>query len=277
MSVAVAVILGLVQGITELFPLSSLGILVILPAVTGLAVPVTGSHYLPFLVALHLGTALALLIYFLGDWYRMIRGLIRWLAGHRNIDGRIAWLVIVATIPTGIVGFLLKTPLSHLFGYPLWAAVFLVVNGFLMLLGDAWHQRSLSHARSAVSELTAGQALRVGLFQILALIPGLSRSGSTITGGLGVGLSYRQAARFSFLLATPIILAAALVELPKLHTTSAHNMILPAVIGGVVAGVTAILSTRFLLRFFEHHRLRVFAFLSMALGVASIVLLKIVG
>ncbi len=268
-ALSTAALLGLIQGIAELFPLSSLGILVILPHVTHLAVPTSGSRYLPFLVALHLGTGLALFLYFIGDWYRLIRGLFLWLRGRRTPEGRLLWLVLVASIPAGIVGLALKKPLSHLFGDATWAAVFLVVNGFIMLLGDRWGGRRTRRRDSR--DLSVGQALRIGLYQILALIPGLSRSGSTMTGALGFGLSYRDAARFSFLMATPIILAAALVEVPKLHGGS-HGLMGPAVVGGLVAAVAAWLSTRFLMRYFENHRLRVFAVISMILGVGSLVL-----
>lgn len=270
MTIATAVILGLVQGIAELFPLSSLGILVILPHVAHMTVPVSGARYLPFLVALHLGTGLALLVYFIGEWYRLIRGLILWIRGRRTPDGRLFWMVFWASIPAGLVGFLFKHQLTHLFGKPLWAAGFLIVNGIVMLLGDRWHKSKKGQNRD-LSSLTAGQSVRVGVFQVLALIPGLSRSGSTMTGALGIGLSYKEAARFSFLMATPVILAAALVEVPKLHS-GAHGLLGPALVGGLVAAVAAWLSTRFLMRYFETHRLRAFAILSMILGVAGLVL-----
>lgn len=270
MGLFTAAVLGLVQGIAELFPLSSLGILVILPHVVHVTVPSSGARYLPFLVALHLGTGLSLLLYFIREWYRLIRGLIRWIAGERTEDGRLFWMVLWASIPAGIVGLVLKSPLSHLFGRPLWAAAFLVVNGFIMLVGDRWHQRRRDPG-SALAKLKPRQAFGIGLFQILALIPGLSRSGSTMTGGLGFGLSYRDAARFSFLMATPVILAAALVEVPKLHG-GAHGLLGPALVGGLVAAVAAWLSTRFLMRYFETHRLRLFAIISMCLGVAGLIL-----
>jgi undecaprenyl-diphosphatase len=271
MATSIAILLGLIQGIAELFPLSSLGILVILPHVTDLAVPTSGARYLPFLVALHLGTGLALFLYFIKDWYRLIRGLLLWIRGRRTPEGRLLWMVLWASIPAGIVGLALKHPLSNLFGRPYLAALFLIVNGFIMLLGDRWAQ--VRHRNTTdLNAVRPKQALQIGLFQILALIPGLSRSGSTMTGSLGFGLSYRDAARFSFLMATPIILAAALVEVPKLHGGS-HGLMGAALVGGLVAAVAAWLSTRFLMRYFEHHRLRAFAFLSMILGVGSLVLL----
>ncbi len=269
MTFLTAAILGLIQGIAELFPLSSLGILVILPHLVALSVPTSGARYLPFLVALHLGTAIALFVYFFDEWRRLFRGFFQGLRGKRTAEGRVFWMVVWAGIPAGLVGLVLKHRLSELFGHPLWAALFLLVNGIIMLLGDRWHTRSRRNLR--LSNLSRGQAFRIGLFQVLALIPGLSRSGSTITGGIGLGLRYEEAARFSFLMATPIILAAALVEIPKLHG-GAHGLLAPALIGGLVAAITAWLSTRFLMRYFENHRLRVFAFVSMLLGVLGLVL-----
>ncbi len=272
MSIESAVLLGLIQGIAELFPLSSLGILVIFPHALHMVVPTSGVRYLPFLVALHLGTGLALFIYFISEWYRILRGLVLCIRGQRTSEGRLFWLILWASVPAGLVGLVLKTELGNLFGKPLWAAGFLIVNGLIMLWGDFRHHGSVADGRK-LSDLPMGQALEVGLFQILALIPGLSRSGSTMTGGLNVGLSYREAAHFSFLMATPVILAAALVELPKLHG-GVHGLLVPALVGGLVAGVTAWLSTRFLMRYFKTGRLRVFAFISMILGVAGLLLVR---
>lgn len=266
-----AVILGLVQGIAELFPLSSLGILVILPHVAHLAVPTSGARYLPFLVMLHLGTAIALFAYFFAEWRRLFVGAYHWIRGRRTPDGRLFWMVVWASIPAGLVGLVLKKHLEALFGQPLWAAGFLVVNGLVMLVGDAWARRRTQRLRR-LDQLTVGQAIRVGLFQILALIPGMSRSGSTMTGGLGLGLSYEDAARFGFLMATPIIGAAALVELPKLHGGT-HGLLGAALVGGLVAAIVAWLSTRFLMRYFEHHRLRLFAVVSMLLGMVGLLVI----
>nr|WP_275107323.1 undecaprenyl-diphosphate phosphatase [Sulfobacillus harzensis] len=263
--------MGLIQGIAELFPLSSLGILVILPHITSLTVPTSGARYLPFLVALHLGTALALFVYFFAEWRRLFKGFIAWIRGRRTTDGRLFWMVVWATIPAGLVGLVLKHRLSALFGRPVLAAAFLVINGLIMLVGDRWHTRM--HKDLRLRDLSVGQALKVGLFQVLALIPGLSRSGSTITGGVGLGLRYEDAARFSFLMATPIILAAGLVEIPKLSHGGTHGLMMPSLIGGMVAALVAWLSTHFLMRYFEHHRLRVFAFVSMALGVLGLALI----
>ncbi len=266
-----AVILGLIQGFAELFPFSSLGLLVILPHVVHLQVPTQGSKYLPFLVALHAGTAIALLLLFRREWAGIIRGWFLWLKGQHTDEGRLAWLLIWGTIPTGIVGLVLKHPLAHLFSQPLLAAIFLIVNGVIMFGGDRWYAAQHAHT-TRLARLSVPKAIRIGLFQILALIPGLSRSGSTITGGVGQGLSFEEAAHFSFLLATPIILAASVLELPKLHG-GLHGLLVPSLIGGVLAGITAWISAKFLLRYFRVHNLSRLAAISVAVGVIGIILI----
>lgn len=263
-----AIGLGIIQGITELFPFSSLGILVILPHLVRVTVPTSGSRYLPFLVALHVGTALALVGYFRHEWGMLIRGWWRWIRGDHTESGRMAWLIIWATIPAGLVGLLLKHRISDLFGKPGWAAIFLLVNAVVMWMGDR-QSRKVSRPRD-LRQLTSGQAVTIGVYQIFALIPGLSRSGLTMTGGVANGLGFEDAAHFSFLLATPIILAAGLVELPKLHH-GVHGMLGAALVGGVVAGVTAWLSTRYLLRYFRHHDMGRLALVSAILGVVALV------
>ena len=270
MSLDTAVFLGILQGFAELFPFSSLGLLVILPHVVSVTVPTSGARYLPFVVALHLGTALALLWYFRREWLRIVVGWFHWVSGHRTTQGRLAWLLIWGTIPAGIVGLALKHPISVLFSKPLLAAVFLVLNGGLMLWGDR-QQHGVPQTVHSPSSLTIGQTLKIGLFQILALIPGMSRSGCTISAGVSVGLSFEEAAHFSFLLATPIILAASLVEIPKLHG-GLHGLAIPALVGGIFAAATAWLSTRFLLRYFQVHNLFRLAIISIGLGVLSLAL-----
>jgi undecaprenyl-diphosphatase len=272
MSLTLAMILGIVQGVTELFPLSSLGILVILPYVLPLPFNVSAAHYLPFVTALHLGTALSLFLYFRADWIRLINGWADWLRGRPNAEGRLFWNLIWATIPAGFVGFALRHQLAHLFDKPLIAAGLLIVNAGVLWLADYWRRRGATHRPAA--GLDAGEAVTVGLFQVFALLPGLSRSGLTIAGGLFEGLGLADAARFAFLLATPIIGAAALVEVPHLlHRHEAGALLMPSVVAGVTAGIVAWLSTRFLLRYFEHGTLRGLAWASLVLGLASMVLL----
>jgi undecaprenyl-diphosphatase len=273
MSLTLAMILGIVQGVTELFPLSSLGILVVLPHVLPLPFNVSATRYLPFVTALHLGTALALLLYFRADWLRLITGWVAWLNGRPNPEGRLFWNLIWATVPAGFVGFALRHQLAHLFDKPVIAGGLLVLNAGVLWLGDYWRRRG-GTPRSA-ERLDAGEAVTVGLFQVFALLPGLSRSGLTMAGGLFEGLSLADAARFAFLLATPIIGAAALVEVPHLlKGHEASGLFMPSVVAGVSAGIVAWLSTRFLLRYFEHGTLRGLAWVSLALGVASLVLVQ---
>jgi undecaprenyl-diphosphatase len=253
MTLWVAACLGLVQGVSELFPFSSLGLLVLLPHLFKIPVP-TGPRYLPFLVALHVGTVVALVATLPGDWLRLIRGFRRWIAGQRTPEGRLAWLVIWATVPAGLVGFVLRNRLAILFGDPLWAARFLLLNAAFMGTIDHFRGRK-APTQTSWTGLSVVQALQIGCFQIFALIPGLSRSGLTIGGGVLSGLDYQSAAHFSFLLATPIILAAGLVELPHLaHGGAAADMLGPSLLGGAVASLTAWLSARFLLRYFRRHR-----------------------
>lgn len=270
MSWLVAGFLGLVQGISELFPFSSLGILVILPRVAHLPVTTSGARYLPFLVALHAGTALALVIFFWTEWKRLIVAWFRSLRGEMTKESRLAWAVVIGTIPAGLMAALLQKHLTALFGKPHPAAIFLIVNGFLMLASDVFMRRQ--RTRKPLQKLNLFQALGIGAMQILALIPGISRSGSTITAGIFDGLSFEDAAHFSFLLATPIILAATLDEVPKLHG-GASGLAVPALIGGLVAAVAAWFSVRFLMRYFEYGRLTPFAFISMGLGIVSLILL----
>ncbi len=269
MSLLDAGLLGILQGLTELFPFSSLGLLVIFPRLVRLPIPTSGTSYLPFLVALHVGTAAALILYFLPEWHRIIRGWLATLRGQRNAAGRLGWLLIIGTIPAGLVGILFKHDLARLFGKPLIAAIFLLVNGAIMLLGDyiARAPRTKRFGRLLWSD-----ALTVGIMQILALIPGLSRSGATITGGIFTGLDFEDAAHFSFLLATPIILAAGLAELPKLHH-GVHGLLAPALVGGILAGITAWFAVRYLMRYFEVHRLTPFALISFALGLIGMIFL----
>lgn len=275
LSLLQAVVLSALQGFTELFPFSSLGIQTIVPHLLHWNVSQSGSQFLPFVVSLHVGTAVGLIVYFWRDWVVLVRAL--WqslLQGGRNIrrdaDQKTIWLLIAATIPAGLAGLLLQHRIAALLAAPTVAAIVLIVNGIVMAVGE----RLVRHRDDAVPGMTFIQAVGVGLAQILALFPGMSRSGVTMVGGLAVGLGYRTAARFSFLLATPIILAAGVLELHKLHG-GAHGLATQAAIGFVVAGVVAYLSTRYLMRYFQTRRLLPLAAISMAAGVVFTVLLAV--
>jgi undecaprenyl-diphosphatase len=210
-----AIVIGLLQGVTELFPISSLGHSVLVPAWFGWDHLVTAqsageSFYLAFVVALHVATAIALTVYFREDWVRIIRGFLRTLRTRRieTPDERLAWLLVVATVPAGITGLALEHSLRTLFAKPLAAAIFLTVNGVLLFAFEALRRRAPQTDEDDDTRIARqvgwGQALAVGAAQALALIPGISRSGVTMGGGLLVGLSNKDAARFAFLLATPM-------------------------------------------------------------------------
>ncbi|MBX5467267.1 MAG: undecaprenyl-diphosphatase [Firmicutes bacterium] len=268
MSLLAAAGLGVLQGVAELFPFSSLGLLVLVPHLLGIPVP-DGARYLPFLVALHVGTALALLSTLGREWGRLLRGWVQWLGGRHNPAGREAWLVVWATIPAGLLGLLLRHRLAALFGDPGWAARFLLVNALVMGTVDRISRRL--GPRRDFAHLPVGRACFVGGCQALALIPGLSRTGLTVAAGVLSGLDYASAARFSFLLATPIIFAAGLVELPQLrHGAVASGMLPAAAVGGLCALVTAWLSARYLLQYFVRHRFGGLAWISAALGALGL-------
>ena len=269
-----ALVIAILQGATELFPVSSLGHAVILPKLLGWNFDQKSAAFLPFLVMLHLGTAAALLLYFWRDWWQLAAGTVGALDAHRNGQSRrILLLLVVATIPAAIMGFALEHRLRALFGAPLYAALFLAANGLLLLFGERLRARPPAAAQSAIASLTLLDALVVGLWQCLALLPGISRSGATIVGGLLRGVDHETSAHFSFLIATPIILTASLKEVPKLlHGAAGAGVLQLSAIAAVVAGITAFASTAFLMRYFRDHdrwALNPFAFYCLAAGGLS--------
>lgn len=301
-----AVVIGLLQGVTELFPVSSLGHSVLVPALIGGSWQhlVTQSStstsetspYLAFIVALHVATAIALIIYFRADWVRLIAALVTSVR-HRRVDTatqRLAWLIVVATVPVGLTGLLLEHTFRTLFAKPLAAAIFLTINGVMLFGGERLRRRSAArlvdqaarktNGRSAgtagSAAVDAGRRLDtleyreagvIGLFQTLALLAGISRSGVTMVAGLLRGLDHEEAARFSFLLATPVILAAGVLKLPSLAGSAGAHIHGQVVVGMLCAGIAAYLSTRFLMRFFETRTLTPFATYSVVMGVVCIV------
>ncbi len=277
-----AIFTAILQGITELFPVSSLGHAVVLPALLGWQIDQHSPSFLPFLVVLHLGTAAALLIYFWRDWIQLLLAVLgRPTERPRSAELRLLVLIIIATIPAAIVGFALNKFLRGLFGVPSVAAFFLIVNGFVLFAGERLKRR----ASGASTELTALDwrgALMIGLWQCTALIPGVSRSGVTMVGGLLAGLHHKDSARFSFLIATPIIIGAAVLEVPKLlhhDGTTGGGITGLAVLAGLVAGITAYLSIAFLMRYFKTHdfdALDPFAWYCWAAGALSLALLYFV-
>lgn len=275
MSAFQAILFAIVQGITELFPVSSLGHAVVLPALLGWHIDQRAPGFLPFLVVLHVGTAAALLLYFWRDWIDIALAVLRLGDPARRAPHlRLFWLIVVGTIPAVIVGFLLEKPLRMLFGTPMVAAIFLIINGMILFGAERLKQRG----GAPLQTLTWKTALMIGLWQCLAFIPGISRSGATMVGGLLAGLHHKESARFSFLLATPIITGAAVIEVPKLiHAQETGAGFGPlSLIAGLTAGITAYLSVAFLMRYFGKHdfeALDPFAYYCAAAGVISLGLL----
>jgi undecaprenyl-diphosphatase len=350
-----AMVVGLIQGVTELFPVSSLGHNVLIPALVGgswaqdLSVAKPESPYLAFIVGLHVATAIALLIYFWRDWVRIIRGFFSSIRDRdiATADQKLAWMIIVATIPVGIAGLLFEHAFRVLFGKPILAAVFLIVNGVILFSGEKFRtkkslqadqdvaeerrlasapaqlQREPAAGVAAVGLAAAGdggaavappprrpghgshaaakpdprtlratesaaavradrrlskldylQTTIIGAAQILALLAGISRDGVTMVAGMFRGLSREDAARFAFLLATPVILAAGALKMSDLIKLG-HGIYGPILAGSILSGIGAYVSVRFLVRYFQTRTLTPFAIYCVLFGLGSIIYLKV--
>jgi len=345
-----AAVVGLIQGVTELFPVSSLGHNVLLPALVGgswardLNVAATESPYLAFIVGLHVATAIALLIYFWRDWVRIIKGFFsslrqiarpaegtsRWML--QSADEQLAWLIILATIPVGLAGLAFEHLFRVIFGKPVYAAVFLIVNGLILIAGERFRSRASlradrqiaagrEHGSVAVHARPAGhaagrqdawegtvwesagpvpagwegedpdyaaesdqrlaamrpvQAVVIGSSQVVALLAGISRDGVTMVTGMARGLSREDAARFAFLLATPVILAAGALKVPDLMGPLGSGIHGQVVVGSILSGVGAYLSVRYLTRYFQTRTLTPFGVYCIIAGLASIAYLQFV-
>jgi undecaprenyl-diphosphatase len=273
-----ALILGLTQGIAEPFPVSSLGHGVIIPSLFGWNIHQNDDYFLVFLVATHCATALVLFFYFLADWVRIFHGFVRSVRGRGiasgDDDARLAWLLIVGTIPAGILGLALQHPLRSLFASAETASLFLILNGILLLAFERLRRRRPesgdgegdSDPRIA-RRVSLRQAAAIGTAQAAALVPGISRSGMTMGGGLLVGLSNEDAAKFGFLLATPVIAAAGVLKLPELFGSTGDGVRGPAAVGAVAAAFTTFLAVRFLLRWFRTNRLTPFGIYCIVAGI----------
>ncbi len=256
MAALYALALAVLQGVTELFPISSLGHAVVVPALFGWPLDEHSPAFLPFVVVLHVGTATALFLYFWRDWLFIAEGLSGF--GARNPRSgaearRLLLLIVVATLPAVVIGFAAEKWVRSLFASPLVAALFLIVNGLLLLLGDRMRDRATEDGRHRLSALGWRGALAIGFWQCAAFIPGISRSGAAMVGGLFAGLHHSDAAHFSFLIATPIIAGAAVLEVPKLLAMPGAGISTTAIAAGVAAGVTAYASVAFLMRYFRRH------------------------
>jgi undecaprenyl-diphosphatase len=329
-------VVGIIQGVTELFPVSSLGHNVLLPALVGgcwardLNVAASESPYLAYIVGLHVATAIALLVYFWRDWIRIIGGFFASL-GHivrpepgtsrwqfRTVDQKMAWMIILATIPVGLVGLVFEHAFRVFFGKPIRAAIFLAINGLILLAGEKFRRKqslqadqeiareremvaagmqrraggarhAAGHQAERAAELAEGveadrrlarrgyvDALIIGSSQVLALLAGISRDGVAMVAGMFRGLSREDAARFAFLLATPVILAAGVLKIPDLFGRLGNGIHGQVLFGSILSGVGAYLSVRFLMKYFQTRTLTPFAIYCLVVGLGSIVYLGII-
>jgi undecaprenyl-diphosphatase len=335
-------VVGLIQGVTELFPVSSLGHNVLIPALIGgswasdLNVARPESPYLAFIVGMHVATAIALLIYFWRDWIRIFGGfftsLAHWQRWHPRVATRdeiLAWMIILATIPVGLVGLVAEHTFRVLFGKPILAAVFLIVNGLILYCGEKFRSRASVRADQVIAAQRAdalaasppepvpgadgqqpahraaapagghqavrqeeisqalasderlasvgfAEALIIGSSQILALLAGISRDGVTMVTGMARGLSREDAARFAFLLATPVILAAGVLKVPDLTGPLGHGIHGQILLGSVLSGLGAYVSVRFLVRYFQTRTLYPFAIYCFVFGLLSVIYLGVI-
>ena len=280
MSTLQAFFIAVLQGATELFPISSLGHAVIVPAVLGWRLDQRAPEFLPFLVLLHTGTAVALIGYFWRDWLGLALGVLGQGGAVRVAEARrMTGMIVVATIPAVVLGFAFNAFLKSLFASALVAAVFLAVNGLVLLFGERLRAGMArvpgggAQGTKPLVQITAVDALVIGLWQCGALIPGLSRAGATMVGGLLRGLDHEASAHFSFLIAIPIIVGATVLEVPHLlHAGVAPGVFGQAAAAAAAAGVVAWLSTAFLMRYFRNHdrwALNPFAYYCIVVGVGA--------
>ena len=279
-----AIILGALQGLSEPFPISSLGHAVLLPKLLGWNIHQNADYFLSFLVATHCATALVLFIYFFEDWKRIWHGFVRSIKGRatpQDTDSRLAWIIIIGTIPAGILGLALEHKLRTLFASPTAAAIFLTVNGVILLAVERFRRRPQrpddwkGDGDERIAKMTFRQAFGIGTAQALALIPGISRSGVTMGGGLLAGLSNEDAARYAFLLATPVIGAAGVLKLPELLGSTGDGVRGQALVGAIAAAITTWAAVKFLLKYFETNRLSPFGIYCICAGVFCLIVFSV--
>jgi undecaprenyl-diphosphatase len=248
----------------------------VLPRLAGWHIHQNDKFFLTFLVATHLATAIVLLLFFLKDWVQIVKGLWRSLQMREiradDTYARLGWLLVAGTIPVGVIGLLLQDPLRKLFASPQTAAAFLIVNGVALLAFERLRRRPprpgdyLGDADARLAKLHWRQAIAVGTSQAAALVPGISRSGFTMGGGLIAGLSNEDAARFGFLLATPVIFAAAALKLPELFGSQGNGVRGPALVAALCAAATTFFAVKFLLRYFQTKQLTPFGVYCIGFG-----------
>ena len=284
-----AIVLGILQGVTELFPISSLGHTVLFPTLFGWNGVVriqseSESPWLAFVVMLHVGSALGLLYYYRRDWIEIVSAFLRTLSTRRiqTSNERLAWLIIVASIPAGILGLAFEHPLRTLTAKPEVAAIFLMANGLVLLAAERFRRRAevreLAVREGAKADggrvldtLEYREALAVGVAQSTALVAGISREGVTMGTGLARGLDHSDSARFAFLLATPIILAAGIFKLPDLTGHLGTGIRGQALVACAAAAVTAVFTVSFLVRWFQTRTLTPFATYCLIFGAAMVI------
>lgn len=275
-----AILVALLQGATELFPVSSLGHAVVIPALFNWKLDQHSASFLPFLVLLHAGTSVALLVYFWRDWWAMARGVLGLSGPMETLSSRRLFIrIVIATIPAVILGFTLNKFFRDLFDNPMIACGFLMLNGLMLLFGENLRMRSARVGGRGIETISVKDSLIIGCWQCAALFPGMSRSGATIVGGLTRDVNHEASAHFSFLIALPIIVGATVLEVPKLlRAPLAPGELNLAVIAAVVAGITAYASTWFLMRYFRNHEkwaLNPFAYYCIAIGLGALVYLGV--
>jgi undecaprenyl-diphosphatase len=270
-------LLAVLQGASELFPISSLGHTVLVPALLHWKVDRSDPTFLAFVVALHLGTAIALIVFYRAEWVKIVTALVRSVARGQlseDVEERTGWLLVVGTIPVALLGVFLEKPVRQFFGSSALVALFLILNAFVMFAGEALRRRGAAStaATRSLASLPWKDGAGIGLAQAAALLPGISRSGSSIVAGLLLRLDHADAARYSFLLATPVIFAASVLEVPQLFASRAPGLLAQSLAGGVVAAVTAYFSVVFLTRWFHSHDLRPFGWYCLIFGALCLAL-----
>lgn len=268
-----SIFMAVLQGVSELFPVSSLGHAVILPRLLHWAVDQKAADWLAYLVVMHLGTAIALLIYFWRDWLTFALSILSPAGARSLVDRRIFLFLVLATLPTVVAALLFRKAIGEAFGTPTIAAIFLIVNGLILWAGDKIGGTTVG----TLEQLNWKGALAIGVAQCAALVPGVSRSGATIVAGVLAGLQHREAARFSFLMAPPIIIGAGILEAPKLLHEGA-TLGGAALVSGIVAGIVAYISTTLLMRYFRGNELEAlepFAYYCWAAGAISLALIAL--
>jgi len=290
-----AIVLGVLQGVTELFPISSLGHSLIIPYLLGWDISSNANFYLIFLVATHLATSIVLFFFYLKDWKLIIGGVFRSLRDRevREDDtyAKLGWLIVIATVPAGILGLLFEQKLQLLFSFPQYVASFLILNGFLLYGTEKLKKNAArngvietgvpqssrdekendSQSDVRIARTSWRQSIKIGFAQSLALLPGFSRTGAAMAGGILSGLDHEDSARFSFLLATPIIFAAAVLKLPELLVGNATVLVMPVLVGFIASAIGAFFSVKFLTRYFKTNTLNPFALYCILAGLLTLV------